>query len=54
MTNSPKSILLPIFLRLKKAPTPIGLVLKPNPSDEDDGSGYRALRLSPSAMKGAE
>jgi hypothetical protein len=43
---SPREVLKPIFLRLKKAPTPIGLVLKPNPSDEDEGSGYRALRLS--------
>lgn len=52
---TPRDVLKPIFLRLKKAPTPIGLVLKPNDDSGDDGSGYRALRLSrQSAMEVGE
>jgi hypothetical protein len=49
----PRDVLLAAFARIKRAPIPIALVLKPNPCDGDDGSGYRALRLSPTAMKGA-
>jgi hypothetical protein len=51
---SPRDVLLETFARLKKR-TPIGLVLKPNDHSGDDGSGYRALRLSrQSAMEVGE
>jgi len=52
--HSAKAVIRETFLRsFTMAKTPLKLVLKPK-GNGDDGSGYRALRLSASPMKGAE